>query len=59
MMPAKEPRLAVVCPAPIRERIRELAARERRSISAQIVIAIEEHLAKKTPDLLFAGGEIK
>ncbi len=45
-MPAKEPRLAVVCPAPIRERIRELAARERRSISAQIVIAIEEHLAK-------------
>ena len=45
-MPAKEPRLAVVCPSEIRDRIRALAQRERRSVSAQIVIAIEEHLAK-------------
>jgi hypothetical protein len=45
-MPAKDPRLAVVCPPEIRDRIRALAARERRSISAQIVLAIEEHLAK-------------
>ena len=57
-MPTKEPRLAFVCPTPIRERIRELAARERRSISAQIVISIEEHLAKNTPDLVFACGGI-
>jgi hypothetical protein len=45
-MPAKEPRLAVVCPADVRDRIRDLAARERRSVSSQIVLAIEEHLAK-------------
>lgn len=45
-MPAKDPRLAIVCPVDIAERIKALAAKERRSVSAQVVVAIEEHLEK-------------
>ena len=43
-MPTAQPRMALVIPADVKERITELAKSHRRSTSAEIVVAIEAWL---------------